>query len=440
VAETPGLFQSGQPPRHAGAVAPVEAVAAQIERQVAHWALAAARFDLDEIASPEAWGRLERYLGVSIRRHLAGVIDRLASDARVLTGLQREARSLSAQAEVRRKLLAFRGQYLRTETTLDFFGDAVNGRTNPQLGALLRACDTLAHRSMSQLLEPLGKIAPVTLTYIDKGLGASILKAGLRLWDGGAACPVAVIKITRHNLLRPTALIHEAGHQAAHICGWVPELAAALECGLPQQAGASNQLAHIWAGWASEIAADAFAFAHTGFASVAALHDVLAGDAGAAFRHIDGDPHPISYLRVLLAVRMCRTFYGSGPWDALELAWTCLHPLQRAPATVRLIVQDSVPLLDAVVRLSLQTPMQAFGGKALRELIAPERVSPAALAELDARIGPALFTSAHWLWSEPLRILGLTGLQLAQSPQRLKAIVELQQQAMLRLGGVLQAA
>ena len=45
----------------------------------------------------------------------------------------------------------------------------------------------------------------------------------------------------------------------------------------------------------------------------------------------------------------------------------------------------------------------------------PERVSPRALAELE-RARHALFTSAHWLWAEPLRILGLTGLQLAQAP------------------------
>ena len=36
--------------------------------------------------------------------------------------------------------------------------------------------------------------------------------------------PVAAIKVTRHNLQRPTALIHEAGHQVAHITGWNEEL------------------------------------------------------------------------------------------------------------------------------------------------------------------------------------------------------------------------
>jgi len=312
-------------------------------------------------------------------------------------------------------------------------------RTNKQIAGLLRACDTLAHRSMAQLLDQLGKTAPVSLTYLDKGLGASILKAGLRLWDGGKACPVATIKVTRHNLLRPTALIHEAGHQVAHITHWNDELTAVLDSGL-RQAGAKGDLAEIWAAWASEIAADGFAFAHTGFASVAALHDVLAGDLPMVFRHTPGDPHPISYLRVLLGVEMCRYFYGDGPWDALALSWTSLHPLQNAPAETRAIVADSLPLLHTVVRLVLDAPMQAFAGRPLRALIAPERVSPAALNELDASIGPALFTSAHWLWTEPLRILSLTGLQLAVRPHDVQPILEMQRQSMLRLGGALQTA
>ena len=41
-----------------------------------------------------------------------------------------------------------------------------------------------ATKSMAPLLQPMGKSVPPVLTYIDKGLGASILKAGLRLWDG----------------------------------------------------------------------------------------------------------------------------------------------------------------------------------------------------------------------------------------------------------------
>ena len=84
--------------------------------------------------------------------------------------------------------------------------------------------------------------------------------------------------------------------------------------------------------------------------------------------------------------------------------------------------------------------MRSFNGRPLRALIQPERVSPAALAELGERIGPALYTSAHWIWSEPLRILALTGLQVANRPKDLNSVLQLQEQAMLRLGGALQAA
>ena len=414
----------------------IQAIRVQTERQVAHWALAASRLKLDDMASPEAWGRLEQYLGMSLRRHLNGVVDRLQSEANILTAVQRAAQSPTALAEVCRKLPAFRQQYLRAETTLDFFADAINGRTNAQMAALLRACDTLAHRSMSQLLDQVGKTTPVALTYVDKGIGASILKAGLRLWDGGEVSPVAAIKIVRHNLLRPTSLIHEAGHQAAHIAGWNAELAATLSQGI---SGRSN-VADVWASWASEIAADAFAFVHTGFASVAALHDVLAGDASMVFRYTPGDPHPVSYLRVLFGVEMCRYFYGDGPWDSLAMAWTSLHPANDAPSDTRGLLEDSHPILKTVVCLTLDTPMRAFNGRSLRALIQPERVSPAALNELEGRIGPALFTSAHWLWTEPLRILALTGLQLASRPRELNEILHLQEQSMLRLGGALQAA
>ena len=415
----------------------IQAIRRQIERQVAHWALAVSRLELDDLAAPEAWDRLERYLGMSLRQHLVGVIERLRGEADALCALQRVAQRLTALAEVQRKLLALRQQYLRTETTLVFFADAINTRTNAHSSALLRACDTLAYRSMAQLLDQLGKTTPVALTYVDKGLGASILKAGLRLWDGGEVNPVAAIKIVRHNLLRPTALIHEAGHQVAHITGWNEELASTLSRGIT---GSVSELGDIWAGWASEIAADAFAFVHTGFASVAALHDVLAGDMPTIFRYSLGDPHPISYLRVLLAVEMCRYFYGAGLWDDLALSWTTLHTVDRAPSDTRAIAEDSVSILKSVVRLTLDTPMRAFGGHSLRALVQPERVSPAALDELNERIGPALFTSAHWLWTEPLRILALTGLQFASMPRDLNAILQLQEESMLRLGGALQAA
>jgi hypothetical protein len=417
--------------------ASANAMRAQLARQVSHWVTAAGRLNPDDLASAEAWNRLERYLGVSLRKHLEGVIARLCAEADVLTVTLRTAESLTALRELQQRLLVFRRRFTRAETTLDFYADAINTRTSPQMAGLLRACDILAHRSMSALLDQLGHTTPVTLTYVDKGLGASILKAGLRLWDGGAENPAAAIKIVRHNLLRPTALIHEAGHQIAHITDWNRELAETLDRGLSD---APDGVAEAWSGWASEIAADAFAFVHTGYASVAALHDVLAGEASFVFQHTPGDPHPICYLRVLLGIETCRYFYGAGPWDALGASWTAAYPLGAASSRTQRLLADSVPLLPRIVRLTLDTPQRAFRGRPLRALIQPERVSPAELQALHARLGTSLYTSMHWVWAECLRLLAWTGWQVAATPATAGEVLKLQEASMLRLGGSLQAA
>lgn len=412
-------------------------VRTQLARQVVHWTGAAARLqNLDDLAAPAAWQSLERYLGVSLRDHLSQVVGQLNREARALQAALDSTFSPADLSAVARLLLAFRRRYMRVETTLDFFADAINTRTNPKIGAYMRACDTLAQRSMTQLLDQLGKPTPAVLTYIDKGIGASILKAGMRLWDATSVNPVAAIKITRHNLYRPTSLIHEAGHMVAHITGWNQELAAALDAGL---SGAPTAVADAWSSWASEIAADAFAFVHTGYASVAALHDVLAGGDALVFRHTPGDPHPIGYVRLLLGTAMCRHFYGAGPWDDLARVWTQQYPLQRAPDMTGALLQASLPLLPRIANITLNQPMRAFGGRSLASLIDPERVRPETLWALEKRLGAALFTSMHWIWTEALRLLALTGLHLATVVERKTGTLNQQEQWMLRLGGALQA-
>jgi hypothetical protein len=412
------------------------ALRTQLARQVAHWAAATARLEaLDDLASPAAWASLERYLGLSIRRHLSACVKQLSREAASLQAAFNAATSPGALAAVRRQLLAFRRFYLRVETTLDFFADAINTRTSPNVGGLLRACDTIAHRSMAQLLDQLGKPTPVALTYLDKGLGASILKAGLRLWDQTGVNPVATIKITRHNLHRPTALIHETGHQVAHITSWNQELASTLAEDL---ADAPAGVADAWSSWSSEIAADAFSFSHTGYAAVAALHDVVASED--VFRHVPGDPHPISYVRVLLGVEMCNQFYGMGPWNDLAHAWTQQYPLERAPEVTRQLLRTSLPLLSKIVYVTLSKPMRAFDGRPLDRLINPERVRPDTLFAMERQLGAALYTSMHWIWTEALRLLALTGLRLATAVQHAPEVLKQQESWMLRLGGALQPA
>lgn len=413
------------------------AVRIQVARQVAHWRAAVVTLDdLDNFASPAAWQGLERYLGTAIRSHLRMAVDRLRRQADVLEAELRAADSAEELEVVRRKVVRFRRRFLRTETALDFYGDAVNTRTNPKLAALLGGCDVLARRSLEAVLPALGKPVPPVLTYIDKGLGASILRSGLRLWDGYTLSAAAAIKITRHNLYRPTACLHEAGHQAAFVLNWNDELAATFR----RELADAPAVADTWSGWASEVAADTFAFAHVGYASVAALHDVIAGEPSSVFALRPMDPHPIAFLRVLLGTQMCVRFYGAGPWDDLARAWMRAHPIAEAPAEAQTFLTDSVARLPAIANACLARPMKAFGGRPISALIDPLRVRPDALAQLARDAGPSLFTSSHWIWTECVRLLALSGYRAATEPERAKEIAEQFESWMLRLGRGVEAA
>lgn len=395
--------------------------------------------NLETLASPDAWAGLERYLGVALRQNLAEALSRLQKEAAVLRARFDAAQTSDDLERVRSHVVAFRRRYTRTATLVEFYGDAVNTRTNPDVAALLRACDEMAVRSMAQVLDPLGKTTPPVLTYLDiKELGAAILKADLRLWDGGTLSAVAAVKIAFHNLFRPTALIHEAGHQFAHITGWNEELAEALERGL---SGASSDVAGVWGSWASEIAADTFAFAHTGYAAVVGLCDVLSGDEATVFQPRPGDPHPTPYVRVLLGTEMCTRFFGAGPWDDLASAWTRSYPLENAARYgTEDLLRRSIPLIPRIVELCLRTPMRGFGGRPLISLVDPGRVKPEALAQLELRAGQALHISQHWIWSECLRLLALSGWRAATMPERASEVLKRQEDWMLRLGMAAKAA
>ena len=207
----------------AGTVTELTAMREQLTAELAHWRYAVdALADLDVVASPEAWAGLEQYVRVRLRDRMAALV----------TALRLEAAQLDAEVEaahdpdlVHRRLLRLRRRYLQLETILDFYGHAIGTRTNPEVAALLRGFDTLASDSLEELLRPLGLDGPPVLVYLTGGLGAAILRADVRLWDGANPSPVAAIKLTRQNLGCPTSLFHETGHQFAHLTGWTGELA-----------------------------------------------------------------------------------------------------------------------------------------------------------------------------------------------------------------------
>jgi hypothetical protein len=400
-------------------------------RQVNHWLQAATRLtDRDRMASGIAWSGVDNNISVLLR----AALQRSVNDVIVLAnGLKKQLEATNDQGSLRsikRGLLQLRERYLRTEETIHFYTVAINSRTTPNIAALLRACDILCEKSMQELLQPLGKETPQVLTYIDKGVGASILKAGLRLWDGNVSS-VAAIKVTAHNLFRPTAIIHETGHQMAHILNWNGELSMALQSGLPAH---PKIVGDAFAGWSSEMAADAFAFVHTGFAAVASLHDVVSGTPASVFAYHVHDPHPISYVRVLMNIEMCRQFFGAGPWDAMEEAFKNDYDIQLVNFPSVELVRLCTNALPEVVHLLLKAPYRAFGNRPLTQLINPEKVSPRELEKLEYLAGPALYTSHAWIWKESIRLLALNGYRIGLGTGDLPALYKQQEEWMMKLG------
>ena len=90
----------------------VAAVRTQVARQVAHWRSAVLAIDdLENFASVDAWGRLERYLGQSLRANLRGAVARLSREADVLTAELRAAETAAELEGVRRHVVRFRRQF-----------------------------------------------------------------------------------------------------------------------------------------------------------------------------------------------------------------------------------------------------------------------------------------------------------------------------------------
>lgn len=407
-----------EPPRSrpaAGGSTTIDPDLHQLRSEVAHWRLAIDGLARPEtVASSSAWEGLEQYLQHRVRSRLGSLVASLQAEGAAVDRMLDAGRGPDG---ARAALLQLREKYLRAETLIDFYGDAVNSRTNPELSELLRGYDTIAADSMASVLGQLGIESPPALVYVDKGLGAAILRAGIRLWDQAHPSPAAAIKLTRHNLSFPTALLHETGHQVCALAGYNEELAVELEATL---APASAELAELWSSWSSEIAGDVHAFLHAGWAPAVALANVVDGSTAEVFRIRPGDPHPFPWIRVMFNVALCRRWFGPGPWDQLAQAWIRRHPPTQGGLAGRWATA-SLAALDDIVDLCTRRPMRSFRGQAFADLLDPHRVSPAGLQRLENQAGATLLTSAYLRRREPTRILALLATRVASDPGRAEA-------------------
>jgi hypothetical protein len=207
---------------------------------------------------------------------------------------------------------------------------------------------------------------------------------------------------------RPTSLVHETGHQVAHMTGWTGELGAAL---YERMAPVSVLAAETWRSWASEVAADVYAFVLLGYAPLPALATVVDGPSSKVFRMPAGDPHPFGWIRVLFNAGLCRFWFGPGPWDGIARTWLLRHPLSRAGRDAQVVAKASLANLPALADTCTRTPLRAFGGAALSAIADPRTVAPAELARLAERAGASLYTSTYLQRLEAMRVLAWTVIQ-----------------------------
>ena len=275
---------------------------------------------------------------------------------------------------------------------------------------------------MAPVLQRANKPVPRVLVYQDKGTGASILRAGVRLWAPGAIMPVAAIKIVRHNLYRPTSLFHETGHQVAFLTDWMPSVRDAISRALADDA----ELQAMWTPWASEIAADVYAFLHTGYASVAALYDVvgdarhdpaLAGRRSASDR-LAAHRAGLRFLRAVL--RRARPVGQIAARDAGTLS----DARRRSPRCKPLLVRSMKRHARDRRRLPVGTRARTGRQADDRRARSGSACRPPHSRNSNATAVAALWSSAHWRRSEGIRIVALAGLREAEHPETAPAWID----------------
>jgi hypothetical protein len=159
---------------------------------------------------------------------------------------------------------------------------------------------------------------------------------------------------------------------------------------------------------------------------------VIAGTEDSVFAFHEGDPHPNCFIRLLLNIECCRR-YGKGPWDHLEDSFRETYRIGPSHANHRLIVACE-RAIKKVADLCLDSKLNAFGGKTLAQAIDPMKVSPEALRKFETTSG-SLLNSHAWIHNECLRMLALTGLNIATADDRSIAEAYAQQERWTKILG-----
>lgn len=260
----------------------------------------------------------------------------------------------------------------------DLYVDVLSQRHLPGVGGLLGGCDVLADDALRRSHLAL-RTGPRPLVQLQQGFGAATRRQRVPL-RGGTRNPLQLIEIPYTRLGQKyllTSIAHEVGHEVMVRLQLLEPIRRAVVSGLALS-GSGPDVPNWFGAWLFELIPDAWTVICCGLAAAAGLADILLLPADFAYRADPQDPHPPPFLRVLIGFEMCRQVWGPGPWDPWEDRWRRRHPLDRVPAEHVDLIAQTLPLVRHVVELMLGTPLRAFDGGSLIDLmdrlVAPDQL------------------------------------------------------------------
>ena len=250
--------------------------------------------------------------------------------------------------------------------------------------------------------------------------GADIRRQGSRCIDparrrpvvGRGISPAASIKVTRHNMLRPTSVTHETGHQVAHLLGWNAEVVPLVLKALRAEPGLAQLVGVLGVGVRPPMRSRSCTAATRRSPRCTTWSPTTCERPAHRSRRSTSRRLPAGAAGYRDVPRFGR---GRGTTSPPRGPWSSAHGpavgdaggLERSRRNLR---RSSEILLDR--------PLQCFGGRPLTASSIRVGCRRPPWNILLATGGPSLFTSPHWASREALRIVALSGLRIAVEPSR----------------------
>ena len=162
-------------------------------------------------------------------------------------------------AAAQKKIVLLKLRFNAVISQFHIFADVLTQRSEHEMGVWIAGLDDFAADALD-LPGDYYQMPPV-VCYVDRGHGGAIRRARTRL-PGGDRSPVAIIKIPHERMIGSgisSSLVHETGHEAAHLLGLLQPLRSCSEpavklrrarrCGASGNVGSqrSSRISGAWA-------------------------------------------------------------------------------------------------------------------------------------------------------------------------------------------------